>query len=76
MFRVLTKNRIFMILSLCLSKIIKFEIELENISKEDLKDRNTIFALPEDSASDLMALAIANKVQQIPSPLDLSLIHI
>ena len=36
MLRVLTKNRIFVILSLCLSKIIKFEIELENITDEDL----------------------------------------
>ena len=70
MFRVLTKNRIFIILSLCLSKIIKFEIELENISKDDLKDESTVFALPVDSASDLMALAIANSYQQIHSPLD------
>ena len=70
MFRVLTKNRIFVILSLCLSKIIKFEIELENISDEDLKDENIVFALPVDSASDLMALDLANKYQQIASPLD------
>jgi len=70
MFRVLTKNRIFVILSLCLSKIIKFEIELENISEEDLKDENIVFALPVDSASDLMALDLANKYQQIASPLD------
>ena len=70
MFRVLTKNRIFTILSLCLSKIIKFEIELENISIEDLKNENTVFALSVDSASDLMALAIANSDLQIPSPLD------
>ena len=70
MFRVLTKNRIFVILSLCLSKIIKFEIELENITDDDLKDENTVFALPVDSASDLMALSLANKYQRIPSPLD------
>ena len=70
MFRVLTKNRIFVILSLCLSKIIKFEIELENISDEDLKDEHIIFALPTDSASDLMALGLANKNKHIPSPLD------
>ena len=70
MFRVLTRNRIFKVLGLCLSKIIKFEIELENISKEDLKDENIIFALPVDSASDLMALALANKKLQIPSPID------
>ena len=70
MFRVLTKNRIFVILSLCLSKIIKFEIELENITDEDLKDDNIVFALPVDSASDLMALGLANKSKQIPSPLD------
>ena len=70
MFRVLTKNRIFVILSLCLSKIIKFEIELENISDEDLKDEHIIFALPTDSASDLMALGLANKNKQIPSPVD------
>ena len=70
MFRVLTKNRIFTILSLCLGKIIKFEIELENISDEDLKDENIVFALPVDSASDLMALSLANKDQRIPSPLD------
>ncbi len=69
MFRVLSKNRIFVILSLCLSKIIKFEIELENISDEDLKDENIVFALPIDSASDLMALGLANKYQRIPSPL-------
>ena len=70
MFRVLTKNRIFVILSLCLSKIIKFEIELENITDEDLKDDNIVFALPVDSASDLMALGLANKSKRIPSPLD------
>ena len=70
MFRVLTKNRIFVILSLCLSKIIKFEIELENISDEDLKDEHIIFALPTDSASDLMALGLANKNKHIPSPVD------
>ena len=70
MFRVLSKNRIFVILSLCLSKIIKFEIELENISDEDLKDENIVFALPVDSASDLMALDLANKYQRINSPLD------
>ena len=70
MFKILTRNRIFTVLSLCLSKIIKFEIELENISDEDLKDENIIFALPVDSASDLMALAIANMDQQIHSPLD------
>ena len=69
MFRVLTKNRIFVILSLCLSKIIKFEVELENITDEDLKDDNIVFALPVDSASDLMALSLANKYQRIPSPL-------
>ncbi len=70
MFRVLTRNRIFKILSLCLSKLIKFEIELENISKEDLRDENTVFALPIDSAGDLMALAAANQKLQFPSPLD------
>jgi len=70
MFRVLTKNRIFVILSLCLSKIIKFEIELDNISDEDLKDEHIIFALPTDSASDLMALGLANKNKHIPSPVD------
>jgi len=70
MFRVLTRNHIFKLLSLCLSKLIKFEIELENISKEDLKGENTIFALPVDSAGDLMALAVANKKLKLPSPLD------
>jgi len=70
MFRVLTRNRIFKLLSLCLSKLIKFEIELENISKEDLRGENTVFALPIDSAGDLMALAVANQKLQFPSPLD------
>ena len=37
MFRLLIQHYIFTFLSFCLSKVIKFEIEFENIAKEDLK---------------------------------------
>ena len=70
MFRLLINNRIFSFLSYFLKIIIKYEIELDDVSQEELKDKNIVFALPVDSASDLMALAIANKEQQLASPLD------
>ena len=70
MFRLLIKNHIFTFLSFCLSKLIKYEIEFDNVSIEELQQENVVFALPLDSASDLMALAIANHENQAPSPLD------
>ena len=70
MFRLLIKNHIFSFLSFCLGKLIKYEIEFDNVSKEDLLQENVVFALPLDSASDLMALAIANRENKIPSPID------
>ena len=69
MFRLLIQHYIFTFLSFCLSKVIKFEIEFENISKEDLKGEDVVFALSTDSASDLMALTIANNEQNLPRPL-------
>ena len=76
MFRLLIQHYIFTFLSFCLSKVIKFEIEFENIAKEDLKGEDVVFALSTDSVSDLMALTIANNEQNLPRPLSLSLIHI
>ena len=70
MFRLLINNRIFSFLSYFLKIIIKYEIELDDVSQVELKDKNIVFALPVDSVSDLMALAIANKEQQLASPLD------
>ena len=45
MFRLLIQHYIFTFLSFCLSKVIKFEIEFENISEEDLKGEDVVFAL-------------------------------
>ena len=50
MFRLLIKNHIFTFLSFCLSKLIKYEIEFDNVSIEELQQENVVFALPLDSA--------------------------
>ena len=65
------KERVFSVVKYCISPFISFEVEFERgISEKDLANVKTIFALPDNSISELVALdKYANKLG-IPSPIE------
>ena len=73
MLRFWFRESIFSVVKYCISPFIKFEIEFEeHISEEDLKESKTIYALPDNSISELVALDKYTSQLKISSPIETS----
>ena len=71
MLRFWIRDRFFSAVKYCVSPFISFEVEFEEgISKKDLSNPKTIYALPNKSVSELVALDKYTNKQNIASPIE------
>ena len=74
MLRFWYKESVFLVFKYCFYPFIKFNIEFEEgISEKDLKESQNIYALPENSISELVALHKYTSNLSIPSPIKIDL---
>jgi len=71
MLRFWIRKKYFSVAKYCVSPFISFEVEFEEgISKKDLSNPKTIYALPNKSVSELVALDKCTNKQNIASPIE------
>ena len=71
MLRFWIREKFFSVAKYCVSPFISFEVEFEEgISKKDLSNPKTIYALPNKSVSELVALDKYTNKQNIASPIE------
>ncbi len=71
MLRFWIREKFFLVVKYCVSPFISFEVEFEEgISKKDLNNPKVIYALPNKSISELVALDKYTNKQNSPSPID------
>ena len=71
MLRFWIREKFFLAVKYCVSPLIGFEVEFEEgISKEDLNNPKVIYALPNKSISELVALDKYTNKQNIASPIE------
>ena len=71
MLRFWIREKIFSVVKYCVSPFISFEVEFEEgISEKDLSNPKTIYALPNKSVSELVALDKYTNKQNIASPIE------
>ena len=71
MLRFWIRDRFFSAVKYCVSPFISFEVEFEEgISEKDLSNPKTIYALPNKSVSELVALDKYTNKQNIASPIE------
>ena len=70
MFSFWIRKRIFSLITFLLKPVIKFEIEFEDgVSDELIKEAETVYAVPTNSVTDLVALQLLTESLNIFRPL-------